>query len=107
MILRFGTSEAGGTFHSQALELVHLFNEARPGGEPCIVTNNLITLDDVKLLDRGELDFGLMASNWIGRAKDGAPPFTHPIALRMVAPANAGPVFLSRGPIRRSEMSAT
>lgn len=93
MVLRFGTSEAGGTFHSQALELVRLFNEARTGGEPCVVTNNLITLDDVTLFDRGELDFGLMASNWIGRAKDGAPPFTHPIALRMVAPANAGPVF--------------
>jgi TRAP transporter TAXI family solute receptor len=34
-----------------------------------------------------------MASNWIGRAKDATPPFAKKIALRMVAPANAGPMF--------------
>lgn len=92
MALRFGTSEAGGTFHSQAAAIAELFNQAA-GGEKCLVTNNLITLDDVKHFASGELDFGLMASNWIGRAKDGVAPFAHPIALRMVAPANAGPVF--------------
>jgi TRAP transporter TAXI family solute receptor len=45
------------------------------------------------MLDRGEFEFGFMASNWIGRAKDATPPFTRKIALRMVAPANAGPMF--------------
>ena len=34
-----------------------------------------------------------MASNWIGRAKEAKAPFTRRIALRMVAPANAGPMF--------------
>ena len=34
-----------------------------------------------------------MASNWIGRAKDATLPFTRKISLRMVAPANAGPMF--------------
>jgi TRAP transporter TAXI family solute receptor len=34
-----------------------------------------------------------MASNWIGRARAGTPPFDHPIALRMASPANAGPMF--------------
>jgi TRAP transporter TAXI family solute receptor len=34
-----------------------------------------------------------MASNWIGRAKDGEPPFAQPIDIRMVAPMNAGPLF--------------
>src|ERR1044071_10284195 len=33
-----------------------------------------------------------MASNWIGRAKDAMPPFTKRIDIRMVAPANAGPM---------------
>ena len=33
-----------------------------------------------------------MASNWIGRAKSAAAPFSKPIAVRMVAPANAGPM---------------
>ncbi|HEX7233136.1 MAG TPA: TAXI family TRAP transporter solute-binding subunit, partial [Candidatus Binatia bacterium] len=43
-------------------------------------------------LDRGELEFGFMASNWIGRAKNGTAPFSKKISIRMVAPANAGPM---------------
>jgi TRAP transporter TAXI family solute receptor len=34
-----------------------------------------------------------MASNWIGRAKNGEAPFVAPIDLRMAAPMNAGPLF--------------
>jgi TRAP transporter TAXI family solute receptor len=34
-----------------------------------------------------------MASNWIGRARNGEAPFTRKIDLRMVAPMNAGPLF--------------
>lgn len=93
MTLRIGTSEAGGTFHTQALAVADIFNESHPDGEGCTVTTNLVSLDDLNQLERGELEFAFMASNWIGRAKDGAPPFTRSIALRMVAPANAGPMF--------------
>jgi TRAP transporter TAXI family solute receptor len=103
MEIKFGTSEAGGTFHSQAVALAALFNQTYPALERCVVTTNLITLSDVALLETGTLDFGLMASNWIGRAADGTAPFAHPIALRMVAPANAGPVFfvtLAGSPIK-------
>ncbi len=93
MRLRIGTSEAGGTFYSQALAIADLFNKTHPDGEQCVVTTNLVSLDDVNRFDRGELEFAFMASNWIGRAKDGEPPFSRSIALRMVAPANAGPMF--------------
>jgi hypothetical protein len=34
-----------------------------------------------------------MAANWIGRARNGEPPFARKIDLRMVAPMNAGPLF--------------
>src|SRR5262245_18523851 len=34
-----------------------------------------------------------MASNWIGRAKNGEAPFPRPIDLAMAAPMNAGPLF--------------
>ena len=34
-----------------------------------------------------------MASNWIGRAKNGEAPFTRPLDLAMAAPMNAGPLF--------------
>ena len=103
MTLRIGTSEAGGTFHTQAVAVADLFNASHPDGEKCTVTTNLMSLDDLNRLDRGELEFAFMASNWIGRAKDGAPPFVRSIALRMVAPANAGPMFfvvLADSPIK-------
>ena len=92
-MLRIGTSEAGGTFYTQALAVAELFNETHTDDEKCIVTTNLVSLDDLNRLDRGELEFAFMASNWLGLAKDGAPPFSRSIALRMVAPANAGPMF--------------
>src|SRR5207237_2555255 len=44
-------------------------------------------------LQAGEIEFGFMASNWIGRASNGEPPFAQPIDIRMVAPMNAGPMF--------------
>jgi TRAP transporter TAXI family solute receptor len=50
------------------------------------------SIHNAEQLDRGELEFGFMASNWIGRAKNATPPFSKKIAIRMVAPANAGPM---------------
>lgn len=103
MTLRIGTSEVGGTFHSQAVAIAGLFNRARPDGEKCVVESTLMSLEDVHRLDRGEFEFGFMASNWIGRAKNGTAPFTRSIELRMVSPANAGPIFfvtLAHSPIK-------
>ena len=68
-----------------------------------MVHSGLASIDNANLLDKGELEFGFMASNWIGRAKDGSAPFTRKIALRMVSPANAGPIFfvaLARSPVK-------
>jgi len=103
MTLRIGTSEAGGTFHTQGVAIGGLFNRRPPGKEKCVVETTLASFDNANLFDRGEIQFGFMASNWIGRAKDGMPPFTRGIALRMVSPVNAGPVFfvtLAHSPIR-------
>ena len=46
-----------------------------------------------KGLHADELDIGFSASNWVGRALRGEPPFEVPIDIRMVAPANVGPMF--------------
>jgi len=103
LILRIGTSEAGGTFHSQAAAIAGLFNRTHSGVETRMVHSGLASIDNANLLDKGELEFGFMASNWIGRAKDGSAPFTRKIALRMVSPANAGPIFfvtLARSPVK-------
>lgn len=93
MAVRLGTSEVGGTFYSQAEALLELFNRDRPKSEACVIEPTSASIDNANRLHRGEIQFGFMASNWIGRARDGEGPFNEKISLRMVAPANAGPMF--------------
>jgi TRAP transporter TAXI family solute receptor len=92
MPIRLGTSEQGGTFYTQGQAIAELFNKGRSAENLCSVQATDASIQNAEQLDRGELEFGFMASNWIGRAKSGAPPFAKPIAVRMVAPANAGPM---------------
>ena len=93
MEIRIGTSEYGGTFYTQGLAFAELFNRGREAAERCVVRTSDASIHNAEQLDRNELEFGFMASNWIGRARDAVSPFTKKIALRMVAPANAGPMF--------------
>jgi TRAP transporter TAXI family solute receptor len=102
MPVRIGTSELGGTFYTQGSAIAELFNRDRGNEDKCVVQTTDASIHNAEQLDRGELEFGFMASNWIGRAKDAIPPFSRKIALRMVAPANAGPmcfVKLASSPI--------
>ncbi len=103
MTVRFATSEAGGTFHSQGLAIAGLFNRNRSEPDKCLVQTSLASIENANLLEDGDIEFAFMASNWVGRAKDAIPPFSRRIALRMVCPANAGPLFfvaLARSSIR-------
>jgi len=92
MMIRIGTSELGGTFYTQGQAFAELFNRAHGDNDNCVVQTSDASIHNAEQLDRGDLEFGFMASNWIGRAKDAVAPFTKKIALRMVAPANAGPM---------------
>lgn len=106
MALRMGTSEFGGTFYTQGSAFAELFNRGRGDEDKCVVQTSHASIHNAEMLDKGELEFGFMASNWIGRAKNGTVPFTRKIALRMVAPANAGPLFfvtLAGSPIKRMD----
>ncbi len=103
MVFKMATSEHGGTFYTQGSAFVELFNRGRAEGDKCVVITSDASIHNAEQLDRGEIEFGFMASNWIGRAKDGTPPFNRKIGLRMVAPANAGPMFfvtLANSPIK-------
>lgn len=103
MTLRIGTSDLGGTFYSQGAAIAGLLNRTRSKQEQCVVDITPGSIDNANRLDRGEIEFGFMASNWIERARNGVAPFTKKIALRMVSPANAGPIFfvtLADSPIR-------
>jgi TRAP transporter TAXI family solute receptor len=93
MTLRIGTSERDGTFHSQGLALKALLAETVPQQAVEVQESHSASIDNANRLDAGAIELGFMASNWIGRARDGSAPFTHPIGLRMAAPMNAGPLF--------------
>ncbi len=54
---------------------------------------NSASTENAVRLQAGEIEFGFMASNWIGRARNGETPFAGPLDLAMVAPMNAGPLF--------------
>jgi len=96
MAMRIGTSELGGTFYTQGQAIAELFNRGRGSGDQCVVQTSDASIHNANQLDAGTLEFGFMASNWIGRAKDATAPFTKKIAIRMVAPANAGPMCFVR-----------
>jgi TRAP transporter TAXI family solute receptor len=93
MVIRIGTAERISTFFSQgtALKSVLDRNPALPPVE--ILQTAQASMQNAKRLHAGELEFGFMAANWIGRAKAGEPPFTEPVDIRMAAPMNAGPLF--------------
>jgi TRAP transporter TAXI family solute receptor len=103
MTIRIGTSERDGTFYSQGRALKTLF-ERRPALAAVeVMESKSASTENANRLHAGELEFGFMASNWIGRAKNGETPFERPIDLAMAAPMNAGPLFFivrAQSPIR-------
>jgi TRAP transporter TAXI family solute receptor len=91
--VRIGTAEANSTFLGQGLALKTVL-ERVPALRPVEVSVSAhASVDNANRLQSGDIDFGFMASNWIGRAKAGEAPFAQAIDLRMVAPMNAGPLF--------------
>jgi TRAP transporter TAXI family solute receptor len=103
MTIRIGTAERNGTFHSQGTALKVVLDRCPSLAPVEVLESAAASIDNARRLHAGELEFGFMASNWIGRASSGKAPFTAPIELRMVAPTNAGPLFFivpAASPIR-------
>jgi uncharacterized protein len=93
MTLRIGTAERDSTFLSQGQALKAVL-ERHPTLAPIDVSiSPTASVENANRLAAGDIDFGFMAANWIGRAKNGEAPFQQKIDLRMVAPMNAGPLF--------------
>jgi TRAP transporter TAXI family solute receptor len=78
--------------------------QRRPALTPVEVEeSHSASTENAQRLDAGEIEFGFMASNWVGRAKNGETPFVRPIDLAMAAPMNAGALFFvvrAESPIR-------
>jgi TRAP transporter TAXI family solute receptor len=103
MTIRIGTSERGGTFYSQGSALKTIF-ERQPELAPVeLVESKSASTENAGRLEADKIEFGFMASNWIGRARNGEAPFGKPMDLAMAAPMNAGPLFFvvrAESPIR-------
>jgi hypothetical protein len=93
MTVRIGTAERDSTFLNQGYALKKVLDRNPALAPVDVSTSGDASVENANRLDAGEIDFGFMASNWIGRAKSGEAPFSHAIDLRMVAPMNAGPLF--------------
>src|SRR5262249_8639622 len=93
MMIRIGTSERNGTFYTQGYALKALL-EGRPAlGAIEVLEATSASVENANRLHARDIEFGFMASNWVGRAKNGDAPFQRPIDLAMAAPMNAGPLF--------------
>src|SRR5882724_3779142 len=93
MGIRIGTAERDGTFHSQGIALKAVLDQRAALAPVEVLESSSASIENASRLHAGEIEFGFMASNWIGRARNGEPPFAEPIDIRMVAPMNAGPMF--------------
>jgi hypothetical protein len=103
MPIRIGTSECDGTFHGQGQALKTVLQRRPALAAVEVLVSNSASIENATRLHAGEIEFGFMASNWVGRANKGQAPFTQPIELAMAAPMNAGPLFfivLAQSPIR-------
>jgi uncharacterized protein len=91
--VRIGTAEPDSTFLGQGFALKTVLDRV-PALTPVEVSTSAhASVENANRLEANAVDFGFMASNWIGRAKNGEAPFAQKIDLRMVAPMNAGPLF--------------
>jgi hypothetical protein len=93
MAVRIGTAERDSTFLSQGVALKTALERNAALGPIDVSISAHASVENANRLDADDIDFGFMASNWIGRARNGEPPFARAIDLRMVAPMNAGPLF--------------
>jgi len=103
MPIRIGTSEHDGTFHSQGRALKVVLDRQPTLAPVEVLTADSASVENANRLQADAIAFGFMASNWIGRAEKGEPPFRNAIDIRMAAPMNAGPLFFivrNESPIR-------
>jgi uncharacterized protein len=93
MSVRIGTAEPDSTFLSQGFALKTVLDRVPALAPVEVSTSAHASVENANRLAADDIDFGFMASNWIGRARNGEAPFAQKVELRMVAPMNAGPLF--------------
>ncbi len=91
--MRIGTAELNSTFFTQGLALAEMLEQAGISGPVEVLQSLAASIENARRLASGDLHYGFMAANWIGRALQGKDPFAAPSDLRLVAPMNLGPMF--------------
>lgn len=93
MQITIGTSEFESTFYTQAEAIAAIAKDGGIFNRVDIFATPTASVGNAERLEAGEIEFGLLAANWIGRAARGEPPFERALDVRMAAPANSGPMF--------------
>lgn len=93
MQITIGTSEFESTFYTQAEAIGTVARELGVFDRVEVFPTPTASVGNAERLEAGEIEFGLLAANWIGRAARGEPPFERALDIRMAAPANSGPMF--------------
>src|ERR1700680_3576414 len=91
--VRIGTAERDSTFLSQGHALKSVLDRHPALAPVDVSTSGHASVENANRLEADDNGLGFMASNWIGRARNGEAPFTQKIDLRIVAAMNGSPVF--------------
>src|SRR3984893_9754211 len=91
--VRIGTAVREWTFLSHGHALKSVLDRQPVLAPVDVSTSAHASVENANRLEANDIDFGFMASNWIGRAQNGEAAFSKKIVRRMVAPINAGPFF--------------
>ena len=93
MQITVGTSEFESTFYTQAEAIATVAKEQGAFDRVEVFPTPTASVGNAERLEAGQLEFGFLAANWIGRAARGEAPFERALDIRMAAPANSGPMF--------------
>ena len=93
MQITVGTSEFESTFYTQAEAIAAVAKEQGAFDRVEVFPTPTASVGNAERLEAGQLEFGFLAANWIGRAARGEAPFERALDIRMAAPANSGPMF--------------
>ncbi|MGE0629109.1 MAG: hypothetical protein AB7O43_14890, partial [Hyphomicrobiaceae bacterium] len=69
--MRIGTAEPDSTFITQGQALAAVLPRHGVDGKIEVMTSPHASIDNANRLETGEIEFGFMAANWIGRARRG------------------------------------
>ena len=73
--MKIGTAEPNSTFLTQGRALATVFEKAGLGPVETLEARSA-SIENAESLAKGQIDYGFMAANWIGRAMRGEAPFT-------------------------------